>query len=33
MLNFKDYGTPTLVSKLKVAQNMVDPISLNENLP
>ena len=29
----KHYGTPTLVTELKVASNMADPISLNENLP
>ena len=28
----KNYGTPTRVTKLKVASNMADPISLNENL-
>ena len=27
----KIYGTPTLVTRLKVAPNMADPISLNEN--
>ena len=26
----KNYGSPTLVTRLKVAPNMVDPISLNE---
>ena len=29
----KNYGTPTLVTRLKFAPNMADPISLNENLP
>ena len=29
----KNYETPTLVTRLKVAQNMADPISLNEKLP
>ena len=29
----KNYGTATLVTRLKVAPNMADPISLNENLP
>ena len=29
----KNYGTPTLVTRLKVAPNMADPISLNENFP
>ena len=28
----KNYGTPTRVTRLKVAPNMADPISLNENL-
>ena len=29
----KNYGTPTRVTRLKVAPNMADPISLSENLP
>ena len=29
----KNYGTPTLVTRLKVAPHMTDPISVNENLP
>ena len=29
----KKYGTLTLVTRLKVAPNMADPTSLNENLP
>ena len=29
----KNYGSPTRVTRLKVAPNMADPISLNENLP
>ena len=29
----KNYGTPTRVTRLKVAPNMAEPISLNENLP
>ena len=29
----KNFGNPTLVTRLKVAPNMADPISLNENLP
>ena len=29
----KNYCTPTLVTRLKVAPNMGDPISLKENLP
>ena len=29
----KSYGSPTRVTRLKVASNMADPISLNENLP
>ena len=29
----KKHGTTTSVTRLKVAPNMVDPISLNENLP
>ena len=28
----KNYGTPTLVTRLNVAPNMADPINLNENL-
>ena len=27
----QSYGTPTRVTRLKVAPNMADPISLNEN--
>ena len=30
---FKNYSTPTREIRLKVAPNMTDPISLNENLP
>ena len=29
----KNYGTPTRVTRLKVAPNMADPISFNENRP
>ena len=29
----KNYGTPTLVTRLKVAPNMAVPISPNKNLP
>ena len=29
----KNYGTQTRVTRLKVAPNMANPISLNENLP
>ena len=29
----KNYGNPTRVTRLKVAPNMADQISLNENLP
>ena len=29
----KSYGSPTFVTRLKVALNMADPISLNENRP
>ena len=29
----KNYGSPTRVTRLKVALNMADPISLNKNLP
>ena len=29
----KHYGSPTLVTRLKVAPNMADPISLNEKRP
>ena len=29
----KNYSSPTRVTRLKVAPNMADPISLNENLP
>ena len=29
----KNYGTLTLVTRLKIAPNMADPISLNVNLP
>ena len=30
--NSKNYGSPTRITRLKVALNMADPISLNENL-
>ena len=29
----KNYDSPTRVTRLKVAPNKADPISLNENLP
>ena len=29
----KNYGSPTPVTRLKVASNMADPISLNEKRP
>ena len=29
----ENYGSPTQVTRLKVALNMADPISLNKNLP
>ena len=29
----KNYGIPTLITRLNVAPNMADTISLNENLP
>ena len=30
---FQNYGSPTRVTRLKVAPNMADPISFNEKRP